>query len=225
MRLPEHLELLVSDEPVLDFYAAGPWRVPDGLFDQIRDRIDALAADPRSVPLTTDHHALMANPAPLVVAEMMTLFGFLQGAATVLSGSSTKLFHEVFGRLLTEPLDPQQDSVDWSAGSGAFRPFDWLEESGDQDLSLTLAREALTVFEGLEPIEARRQALVKLFETPPPGRVALATAGGKARSVGRPGGRRDDRGPARTGRPHRLPGMGVLGAPSRTRAPAQRRPA
>ncbi|WP_021595107.1 AAA family ATPase [Actinomadura welshii] len=169
MRLPEHLELLVSDEPVLDFYAAGPWRVPDGLFDQIRDRIDALAADSRSVPLTTDHHALMANPAPLVVAEMMTLFGFLQGAATVLSGSSTKLFHEVFGRLLTEPLDPQQNSVDWSAGSGAFRPFDWLEESGDQDLSLTLAREALTVFEGLEPIEARRQALVKLFETPPPG--------------------------------------------------------
>jgi SpoVK/Ycf46/Vps4 family AAA+-type ATPase len=171
VRLPEHLELLVSDEPVLDFYAAGPWRVPDGLFDEIRDRVDALAADPRCADLTTDHHALMANPAPLVVAETMTLFGFLPGAATVQSGSGTKLFHEIFGRLLAEPLDPQQHRVDWSAGSGTFRPFDWLEDAGgDQDLALTLAREALAVFEGLEPFERRRQALLGLYDNPPPGR-------------------------------------------------------
>ncbi|WP_433466904.1 AAA family ATPase [Spirillospora sp. CA-128828] len=170
MRLPEHLELLVSDEPVLDFYAAGPWRVPDGLFDEIRDRIDALAGDERCSKLTTAQHGLMTTPASLVVAEMMTLLGFLPGSATIQSGSSSKLFHEFFGRYLAEPLDPAQARAEWSAGSGTFRPFDWLEDAGDQDLALTLARESLAVFAGVEPFERRRQALLRLYETPPPGK-------------------------------------------------------
>ena len=35
LTLPEHLELLLADEPFADIYAAGPWRVPDGLAQQI----------------------------------------------------------------------------------------------------------------------------------------------------------------------------------------------
>ena len=31
LEIPGHLELLLTGEPVLDIYAAGPWRVPDGL--------------------------------------------------------------------------------------------------------------------------------------------------------------------------------------------------
>lgn len=33
--LPEHLALLLSDEPVFDLYSHGPWRVPDGLFETV----------------------------------------------------------------------------------------------------------------------------------------------------------------------------------------------
>ncbi|MFG1851513.1 AAA family ATPase [Actinomadura geliboluensis] len=169
MRLPEHLELLVTDEPVLDLYASRPWRVPDGFYDEVRGRVDALAEDPRCAGFTVDEHGLMAVPAPLIVAEMMTTLGFLPGGAAVLSGSSAKLYHEVFGPYMAESLDPGEEDVDWSAGAGAFRPFDWLEETGDQDLALTLAREAAGVFQGLQPFERRRRALLKLYDNPPPG--------------------------------------------------------
>ena len=47
-RLPEHLELLLTDEPLLDVYSHGPWRVPDGLYDEVRER--ALEFDRTSGP-------------------------------------------------------------------------------------------------------------------------------------------------------------------------------
>ena len=31
LEIPDHLELLLTGEPVLDIYADGPWRVPDGV--------------------------------------------------------------------------------------------------------------------------------------------------------------------------------------------------
>lgn len=47
-RLPEHLELLLRDEPALDVYSYGPWRVPDGLYEEIRERAVALNSDKRT---------------------------------------------------------------------------------------------------------------------------------------------------------------------------------
>ncbi|TDC87446.1 AAA family ATPase [Actinomadura sp. 7K507] len=169
MRLPEHLELLVSEEPVLDLYASGPWRVPDGLFDEIRSRIDTLVQDPRCVPLTTAHHGMMTVPAPLVAAEMISFLAYLPGAVALYSGAFDKLYHEFFGRYLSAPRDDADKPSHWSALSGEFRAFEWLEECKDQDLALILARESLGVFEGLQPFEARRQAMLKLFENPPAG--------------------------------------------------------
>ncbi|RFS84542.1 AAA family ATPase [Actinomadura spongiicola] len=169
MRLPEQLELLVSDEPVIDLYAAGPWRVPDGLYEEIRDRVDALVKDPRCVALTTDRHAMMTNPAPLVAAEMISTLAYLPGAAAVYSGTFSHLYSELFRRYLDGPADTDHSRDGWSALSGEFRAFEWLEDCGDQDLALTLARESLGVFEGLEPFESRRRALVELYENPPPG--------------------------------------------------------
>jgi hypothetical protein len=48
---PEHLELLPTDEPVLDLYAQGPYCVPDGLAEQVHERgreLDA-SAEARSL--------------------------------------------------------------------------------------------------------------------------------------------------------------------------------
>ena len=50
-RLPDHLELLLTEEPVLDVYAHGPWRVPDGLYERMRERAVAYNADPRAALL------------------------------------------------------------------------------------------------------------------------------------------------------------------------------
>ncbi|TDC50674.1 AAA family ATPase [Actinomadura sp. KC345] len=169
MRLPEHLELLVSEGPVIDLYAFGPWRAPDGLYEEIRGRVDALVQDPRSVPLTTGGHGMMTNPASLVAAEMISFLAYLPGAVALYSGAFDRLYHEFFGRYLPESADPASKPSQWSAMSGEFRAFEWLEECGDQDLALTLGREALGVFEGLAPFETRRRAMLKLFDDPPAG--------------------------------------------------------
>ena len=169
MRLPEHLELLVSDEPVIDLYSFGPWRVPDGLYDRIRERVAALVDDPRCVPLTTNQHAMMTNPAPLVAAEMISTLACLPGAAALYSGSFSLLYAEFFERYLENAGKLWAQRGDWSALPSEFRPLEWLEECGDGDLALTLALEALDVFEGLEPFEKRRRALRKLYENPPDG--------------------------------------------------------
>ncbi|MFA1541009.1 AAA family ATPase [Actinomadura monticuli] len=171
MRLPENLELLVSEDRVLDLYAHGPWRVPDGLFAEIRDRVDALVRDPRCVPLKTRQHGMMTDPSPLVAAEMISTLAYLPGAGAIYAGAFNRLYHEFFGRFLTDSKDPgTPDKPDtWSALSGEFRGFDWLEECGDQDLALALGRECLGVFEGIEPFGRRLRALQKLYDNPPDG--------------------------------------------------------
>ncbi|WP_067456577.1 AAA family ATPase [Actinomadura macra] len=169
MRLPEKLELLVSDEPVLDLYSFGPWRVPDGLYDDIRARIDKLAADPRCAGLTTDQHSVLTAPTPLIVAELMLYVDFLCGAAAVNSGTHSRLQYQFFGRFHREPREPLRTVNDWGVTKGGFRPLEWLEEVPDRELALTLAREALDVLDGLEPIEQRRQAMMRLYDNPPAG--------------------------------------------------------
>ncbi|WP_051108983.1 AAA family ATPase [Actinomadura flavalba] len=166
--LPEHLELLVTDEPVCDLYAHGPWRVPDGLFAEIRARIDKLAADPRAAALTTDAQPLLTPPASLVVGDLVLLVDFLCGAAAVNSGTHSRLQYQFFNRYLREPQDPLRPLTGWGVTTGGFRPLEWLEEAPDQDVALSLARDSLDVLAGMEPLERRRQALIRLYDAPPP---------------------------------------------------------
>ncbi|WP_168212053.1 AAA family ATPase [Actinomadura rubteroloni] len=168
VRLPEHLELLVTDEPVCDLYFHGPWRVPDGLYDEIRARIDKLAADPRAAALTTDSQPLLSPPASLVVGDLVLIVDFLCGAAAVNSGTHSRLQYQFFNRYMREPQDPVRPVTGWGVTTGGFRPLEWLEEAPDQDVALALARESLDVLAGLEPLERRRQALIKLYDDPPP---------------------------------------------------------
>jgi SpoVK/Ycf46/Vps4 family AAA+-type ATPase len=167
VRLPEHLELLVTDEPVLDVYAHGPWRVPDGLFKEIRERVDRLVADPRAAHLTTDRHGMLATPASLVLADLLLTVDFLTGSAAIVAGNQAALSAHLFGHHYSEPPDTVREPTSWGAGAGSFRPLDWLRDASDQNDIMALARESLDVFEGLEPLETRRQALIRLFDDPP----------------------------------------------------------
>ncbi|GAA2401099.1 hypothetical protein GCM10010191_05430 [Actinomadura vinacea] len=174
--MPEHLELLVSDEPLLDLYSYGPWRVPDGLYEEIRARVDALVADPRCAELTTDRHGFLENPAPLVVAELVVVTEFLTGASAVIAGSHSRLGRNFFGHYRRTRPDPLIPVIDWGVSGGAFLPINWLQDAPDLDLALALNRELLDVFDGLAPLEARRRALMELYEDPPPGFADLHPA-------------------------------------------------
>lgn len=127
MRLPEHLEPLLTDEPVLDVYSYGPWRVPDGLFDEIATRIDGLAADPRAVELTTDEHKLLTLPASLVTAEIFGMLAFLPGGGAIKAGSWSQLPERLLHRHLVNPGPLSTRMTRWDAPGGRWRPpVDWL---------------------------------------------------------------------------------------------------
>ncbi|NDU73113.1 AAA family ATPase [Actinomadura sp. DSM 109109] len=168
MRLPEHLELLLTDEPVLDVYAHGPWRVPDGLFEEISARIDGLAADPRAAELTTDEHKLLTLPASLVTAEIFGMLAFLPGGGAIKAGSWSQLPERLLHRHLVNPGPLSTRMTRWDAPGGRWRPpVDWLIEAPDRALAIELARDCLSVLEGIEPLEERRKALLRLYDDPP----------------------------------------------------------
>ncbi|WP_241683098.1 hypothetical protein [Actinomadura sp. J1-007] len=86
-RLPEHLELLLTDEPVLDVYAHGPWRVPDGLYEELRERAMEYNRDPRAVVLTRQLNDFYGPETSAAGAEQWSLLTFLLGASAVRGGS------------------------------------------------------------------------------------------------------------------------------------------
>ncbi|GAA4225154.1 hypothetical protein GCM10022254_06440 [Actinomadura meridiana] len=168
MRLPEQLELLLTDEPVLDVYSYGPWRVPDGLFEEISARIDGLAADPRAAELTTDEHKLLTLPASLVTAEIFGILAFLPGGGAIKAGSWSQLPERLLYRHLVNPGPLSTRMTRWDAPGGRWRPpVDWLIEASDRELAIDLARDCLSVLEGIEPLEERRKALLRLYDDPP----------------------------------------------------------
>ncbi|MFC6884494.1 MULTISPECIES: AAA family ATPase [Actinomadura] len=168
MRLPEHLELLLTDEPVLDVYAHGPWRVPDGRFEEIAERIDALARDPRCAELTTDEHKLLTLPASLVTAEIFGMLAFLPGGGAIKAGSWSQLPERLLHEHLVNPGPLSTRMTRWDAPGGRWRPpVDWLIEAPDRELAIELARDCLVALEGIEPLERRRRALLRLYDSPP----------------------------------------------------------
>ncbi|TDC38820.1 hypothetical protein E1281_39005, partial [Actinomadura sp. KC345] len=168
MRLPEHLELLLTDEPVLDVYSYGPWRVPDGLFEEISARIDGLAADPRAAELTTDEHKLLTLPASLVTAEIFGMLAFLPGGGAIKAGSWSQLPERLLYRHLVNPGPLSTRMTRWDAPGGRWRPpVDWLIEAPDRELAIELARDCLSVLDGIEPLEERRKALLRLYDDAP----------------------------------------------------------
>ncbi|MFC4050239.1 AAA family ATPase [Actinomadura syzygii] len=168
MRLPEHLELLLTDEPVLDVYSYGPWRVPDGLFEEISARIDGLAADPRAADLTTDEHKLLTLPASLVTAEIFGILAFLPGGGAIKAGSYSQLPERLLNGHLVNPGPLSTRMTRWDAPGGRWRPpVDWLIEAPERELAIELARDCLAALEGIEPLEERRKALLRLYDDAP----------------------------------------------------------
>jgi SpoVK/Ycf46/Vps4 family AAA+-type ATPase len=166
-RLPEHLELLLSDEPVLDVYAYGPWRVPDGLYEQIAARARDLLADPRAQDLVEELSSVYRSPASALVLELPPMLAFLCGSSAVRGGSASDLKYELLGELYVDPPAPARQATAWKALSTGWRPpLGWLPEKDPaaRETTLSLFRDAVELFAGLEPLEARRSALARLYD-------------------------------------------------------------
>ncbi|RAY16638.1 hypothetical protein DPM19_00150 [Actinomadura craniellae] len=169
LRLPEHLKPLLSDEPVIDAYTeAPPWRVPDGRLEEIAGRIEALVNEPRAQELVQpDENSMWEMGNSPVLSELLSVMEFLFGPAALVTGSRSHLSVELFGTFMSKKRSPNRSPTGWGVYTTPWRPpFQRLGglESLEREDALLLARDCLAVFEGLEPFEPRRQALLRLHE-------------------------------------------------------------
>ncbi|MFG2005435.1 AAA family ATPase [Spirillospora sp. NPDC048911] len=169
-RLPEHLELLLTDEPVLDVYAHGPWRVPDGLYEELRQRAVEYNRDPRAVVLSRQLSDFYGPGTSAAGAEQWSLLTFLLGASALRGGSRGDVDYELLSGFLATPEPAVRDPLAWFSQGGRWRPPGlWLPEPAGDDrerrtVMYGVARAGLDVFEGLEPVEERRRALIGLYD-------------------------------------------------------------
>lgn len=162
MQLPEHLELLLTDEPILDVYAYGrPWRVPEGCYEDAAARIEAVLADPRCRDLVTSDVKGYRSPLNPVLYDLNNLCDFLVGELAVHGGSRANLERELFAAHLTTSSPPSRLPGNWNCNSS-----DWFPPVGFSlgklercDLALDLLDTLLSVFEEIEPLRPRIEAI------------------------------------------------------------------
>ncbi|MCP2336235.1 AAA family ATPase [Actinomadura rupiterrae] len=160
----------MTDEPVLDVYASGPWRVPDGLYKEMRERAVAFNADERAVVLTRRLSDFYGTGTSAAGAELWSLLTFLLGAGAVRAGNRGDVDFELLGDLLADPEAPVRHPLAWFSQGGRWRPPGlWLPEPAGDDperrtVMFELGRAALDVLAGLEPLEKGRLALAGLFD-------------------------------------------------------------
>lgn len=173
-QIPDHLELLLSDEPYLDLLGGpGPWRVPDGLFEEIDARIERLLASPAAAEFHGEFESQwLRSPAPSIVRELWSTLILLCGASAITSGTRGDIVVELLGRRLsTSTKPPRRTPTSWSAWTPGLRPpgRSTLELAGDDPerrrTVFALLQRCTEVYAGIEPLERRRHALLDLHQS------------------------------------------------------------
>ena len=165
LEIPEHLEPLLTGEPVLDIYAVGPWRVPDGLVGEVFARARELAASPEARSVRARLPDGWLPDATAVAPELLALAGFLCGSAAVRGGACAYLDSELIGGFLAEPDSIPRDPLQWDATDGRWRPPGMWLFAGEapRETTMALAVGCLEVLEGIAAFEERRSALLELY--------------------------------------------------------------
>ena len=173
-QIPDHLELLLTDEPYLDLLGGpGPWRVPDGLFEEIDARIERLLASPAAAEFHGEFESQwLRSPAPSIVRELWSTLILLCGASAITSGTRGDIVVELLGRRLSTSTNaPRRTPTSWSAWTPGVRPpgRSTLELAGDDPerrrTVFALLQRCTEVFAGIEPLERRRHALLDLHQS------------------------------------------------------------
>ncbi|NYI94004.1 SpoVK/Ycf46/Vps4 family AAA+-type ATPase [Streptomonospora nanhaiensis] len=158
IRLPEHLELLLTDEPVLDVYSYGPWRVPDGLVEELSGRITKLMEDPRAEPFRAGSRDRMAN-------EVLQQVVMLSGAIRVNAGYYARMPAILVGDHLPNS-NLTTDHTQWIFDNLRLPPSYELFESArgdaERETALALIYEVLEAVEGIAPWDDRRAVLLEM---------------------------------------------------------------
>ncbi|MUL43371.1 AAA family ATPase [Streptomonospora sp. PA3] len=161
IRLPEHLELLLTDEPVLDVYSYGPWRVPDGLVDELTRRIAKLMEDPRARPFRPSGTRKRDRMAQEALQQVIMLSGGLRVNAGYYARLPAILTAEHLPHANTA-TDPTQWIFDNLRLPPSYDLFEAAADREERETALELIRELLEAVEGIAPWEDRREAILRM---------------------------------------------------------------
>ncbi|MBB6119209.1 AAA family ATPase [Nocardiopsis algeriensis] len=168
IRLPEHLELLLTDEPVLDIYEYGPWRVPHRLVDDLVELFDTVIEDPRARDFPPGrasgsdqqrHKRLRGDVVDHLIA--------LQGPLRVVGGSSARMPSIAIGRHTSVSnlvSEPHQWLLDTLTMPPCYGLIEVSKERADREIAFSVIGDILDAAEGVEPWEERRRAWRALLD-------------------------------------------------------------
>ena len=169
--LPDELALSYVEEPVLDLYAVGPWRMPDGLLDSLTAKAAAVVNDARVAGWTAEGSAGYRQPNNGVAETLDLMLGFLCGACAIRSGYWGDMLWNFTDSFVTN--SPGQRSPSWNylrTQDGAWRPPGWLlpatagVDRERREIAFAVLVDVIDVFADIEPLAARRDALKRLYE-------------------------------------------------------------
>lgn len=167
--LPDELALAFAEEPVLDIYAVGPWRIPEGFLDSLRERVERAVSDERLAGWQAESSAGYRRPTNGVPETLDLMLGFLMGGCAVRSGYWGDM---LWGMTDTYLAQTPARSPSWDylrTQDGAWRPPGWLlpatagEDHTRRADALAVLGPLCDVFEDLVPLEPRRAALKRLI--------------------------------------------------------------
>lgn len=169
--LPDELVPTFAREPILDLYSSTPWRIPDGLLETLRQRLERVVADERVSGWVAQGNDFFRTPNNGVAETLDLLLGYLFGPCAIRSGYWGDLLWRVTDPYWAKPPAPWSPSWDYlRSQDGGWRPPGWLllAAAGDDPerraTSLAILRSLVDVFDGVEPIEPRRRALARLLD-------------------------------------------------------------
>ena len=169
--IPDDLALTFVEEPILDIYAVGPWRMPEVLMDTVRAAAEQAVGDPRLDGWAAESHEMYRRPTNGVPETLDLLLGFLCGGCAIRSGYWGDLIWGATDGFLAQPPAPRKPSWDYlRTQDGAWRPPGWIlpMTAGDdrerRAVALDVLRSLVDVYEPIEPLAPRRLALTRLID-------------------------------------------------------------
>jgi Holliday junction resolvasome RuvABC ATP-dependent DNA helicase subunit len=169
--LPDELALAFAEEPVLDLYAVGPWRIPEGLLDSMRAAAERAVGDKRVEGWEADGNQIYRRPTNGVPETLDLMLGFLCGGCAIRSGYWGDMIWGATDSFLAQPPGPRKPSWDYlRTQDGAWRPPGWIlsATAGDdperREIALSVGRSLIDVYQEIEPLAPRAAALARLFD-------------------------------------------------------------
>ncbi|HYP23089.1 MAG TPA: AAA family ATPase [Actinomycetota bacterium] len=168
--VPDELALSFVEEPVLDLYSWGPWRIPDGFLDSLGRAVQQAVADERLSGWAAEGGEAYRRPTNGVAETLDLMLGFLFGGCAIRSGYWGDMIWRVFDPFLAQPFERRPSWNYLRTQSGAWRPPGWLlpftagDDPGRRRTAFEVLRSLVGVFDGLEPVAARSAALARLYD-------------------------------------------------------------